>query len=59
MKTVIYYVSDNSILDITDEDVDITKLPDNLDFCPLSFYEETKSGRKLLEDYSKVKDSSN
>ena len=41
MKTVIYYVSDNSIHSITDEDVDITKLPDELDFCPISYYENT------------------
>lgn len=51
MKTVIYYVSDNSILDIIDGDIDITTISDNLDFCPISYYENTESGRKHLEDY--------
>jgi ferredoxin-like protein FixX len=60
MKTVIYYVSDNSIHHITDEDVDITTVADHLDFCPIDFYENTESGRKLLEEYyNKVKVLSN
>lgn len=50
MKTIVYKMSDGSIVRIADE-VLLSDLKDDEDFCPLSFYEQTEDGRKLLETF--------
>jgi hypothetical protein len=48
---VIYKMFDNSIVRIT-EKVTLADLKDDEDFCPLSFYQNTEDGRKLLETFN-------
>lgn len=51
MKTVIYEIATNKIINITEENVDFSQLPDDQDGCPISLFEQTKDGRMKLEDY--------
>ena len=51
MQTVIYKLSTNKIVRITSDNVGISNIKNDEDFCPLSFFEQTEDGRKHLEEY--------
>jgi hypothetical protein len=51
MKTVIYNIQTNEIINITEDNVDFSKLPNNQDGCPISFFEQTDDGKKHLANY--------
>lgn len=53
MKTVIYEIATNKIINITENNVDFSKLPSNQDACPISFFEQTDDGKTKLNDYYK------
>lgn len=53
MKTVIYEIATNKIINITEDDVDFSQLPDNQDGCPISFFEQTDNGKTKLDNYYK------
>lgn len=51
MTTVIYLTKTNEIINITTDDIDISKLPEDQDACPISFFEQTDDGRTHLVNY--------
>lgn len=51
MQTVIYKFNSYQIVNITSDEVSFASIEDDEDFCPLSFFEQTESGRKALEKY--------
>lgn len=45
---------DNSIVRITSDNISISDVENDEDFCPLSFFEQTEDGRKALENFKQL-----
>ena len=54
MQTVIYKFNSYQIVKITSDEVSFSSIEEDEDFCPLSFFEQTESGREALEKFRMI-----
>lgn len=47
----LYKLNSNKIVRITTENISLSDIKEDEDFCPISFFEQTEDGRKELERY--------